>query len=116
MGEIGVHERQRVDAGATLGESLANTRPQGGRKSAIACMAHDAQERKSQGRLRKTGLGRVAAAIVHGERDQVETGSIAHSCQTFEQCRDVARLVVHRQNDGNTKHDGVDQSVALRQT
>ena len=102
MGQVGVHERQRVERRAALGERLGDAGPQRGGHPPIARVATDAQEWKARRELRQPKVGGVATAVVDRPGDQIEVKRrlVAYGFQTLEERRHVVCLVVHGQHDG----------------
>ena len=102
VGQVGVHERQRVKRRAALGQRLGDAGPQRGGHPPIARVATDAQEWKARRELRQPKVGGVATAVVDRPSDQIEVkrGLVAYGFQTLEERRHVVCLVVHRQHDG----------------
>ena len=102
VGQVGVHERQRVKRRPALGQHLGDAGPQRGGHPPIARVATDAQEWKARRELRQPKVGGVATAVVDRPGDQIEVkrGLVAYGFQTLEERRHVVCLVVHGQHDG----------------
>jgi hypothetical protein len=104
MGEIGVHERDRVELRRALGQRRGDAGLQARGHAEVARVVQRLHERVALARLLQAQSRAVATAVVDGQRHQVQAGASPNCCQALRERRDVALLVVHREHDGDAHY------------